>query len=269
MATTIISIANQKGGVGKTTTAINLSVALAQQNIPTLLIDLDPQGNATSGLGFEREEGQSLYGPLHGEGRAISKVVKTKQKNLSLIRSELDLAAIETELSQHENYLSILKETLEPIRLLDEYRVVILDSPPALGLISMNGLVAADYLLVALQCEYLALEGLGQILNVVKQLQDADIETNIEVGGILMTMYDVRTRLAKQVVDEVNEHFPDKILNTLIPRSVRLSEAPSFGQSIFDYDPESSGAIAYQNLAKELIERFELKATRKEAMLCV
>lgn len=269
MATKIISIANQKGGVGKTTTAINLSVALAQQNIKTLLIDLDPQGNATSGLGYEREAGKSLYGPLHGEGRALSKVFNTRIKNLALIPSEVDLAAIETELHHQENYLSRLKDVLEPIKSLGEYHAIILDSPPALGLISMNGLVASDYLLVALQCEYLALEGLGQILEVVQTLKDADIETNLEVGGILMTMYDVRTRLAKQVVSEVEEHFPDKLIKTLIPRSVRLSEAPSFGQSIFEYDPESSGAAAYALLAKELIERFELKESRKEAGVCV
>lgn len=259
MSAKIFSIANQKGGVGKTTTAINLSTALAQIGFKTLLVDLDPQGNATSGLGIDKRKGGSLYGVLHGEGKSSDKIIETKQKNLFIIPSEVDLAAIEVELAQADNYLLKLKECLDPIKDSKVMDIIILDSPPALGLISMNGLCAADHLIIALQCEYLALEGLSQILNVVEELKERNINPELEVGGILMTMFDVRTRLSTQVLDEVKKHFPDKIFKTIIPRSIRLSEAPSFGQSIFDYYPTSSGAIAYQNLAKEIKNRFNFK----------
>lgn len=259
MSAKIFSIANQKGGVGKTTTAINLSSALAQRGLNTLLVDLDPQGNATSGLGLEKRKGGSLYGVFHGEGEAMEKVVETKQKNFFMIPSEVDLAAIEVELAQVDNYLLKLKECLAPIKKAKTMDVIILDSPPALGMISMNGLCAADYLLIALQCEYLALEGLSQILNVVEELKRQGVNPDLEIGGIVMTMFDNRTRLSTQVLDEVKKHFSDKIFKSIIPRSVRLSEAPSFGQSIFDYDPQSSGALAYNNLAKEMKSRFDLK----------
>ncbi len=259
MSAKIFSIANQKGGVGKTTTAINLSTTLAQKGIKTLLIDLDPQGNATSGLGLEKTKGSSLYSVFHGEGTANDKIVQTRQKNLSIIPSEVDLAAIEVELAQSDNYLLKLKECLEPIKRSNSVDVIILDSPPALGLLSMNGLSAADYLLIALQCEYLALEGLSQILNVVQELKEQGINPSLEIGGIIMTMFDIRTRLSTQVLDEVKKHFSKKLFKSIIPRSIRLSEAPSFGQSIFEYDSHSSGAIAYANLGKEIINRFDLK----------
>lgn len=259
MSTKVFSIANQKGGVGKTTTAINLSAALALKGIKTLLIDLDPQGNATSGLGIEKTKNGSLYRPLHGEGASLEKIISTGQKNLSLIPSEVDLAAIEVELAQSKNYLLKLQSCLDPIRKSGSFQAIILDCPPALGLISMNSLCAADYLIVALQCEYLAMEGLSQILNVVDELKSAKINPRLEIGGILMTMFDVRTRLSTQVLDEVRQHFPEKIFKTIIPRSIRLSEAPSFGKTIFDYEPTSSGAIAYHNFAKELSKRFKLQ----------
>lgn len=259
MSAKIFSIANQKGGVGKTTTAINLSAALAQIGFKTLLVDLDPQGNATSGLGLEKNKGGSLYGVLHGEGNASDKIIETGQKNLFVIPSEVDLAAIEVELAQASNYLLKLKECLASIKHSKAIDIIILDSPPALGLLSMNGLCAADYLIIALQCEYLALEGLSQILSVVEELKKTNINPELEIGGILMTMFDIRTRLSTQVLEEVKKHFPDKIFKTIIPRSIRLSEAPSFGQSIFDYYPNSSGAIAYQNLAEEIKNRFNFK----------
>jgi len=259
MPATVFTIANQKGGVGKTTTAINLAAALADNKIPTLIIDLDPQANATSGIGVEKVEGQSIYGPITGDGSILDFVVPTKIKRLSLVPSEVDLAAAEIELAQKPDYLLQLRETIRPVVESDQFKAIILDCPPALGLLSMNSLAAADYLLIALQCEYLALEGLGQILKVVERLHEAEVNRKLEIGGIVMTMFDVRTNLSRQVVEEVRTHLPEQIFDTVIPRTVRLSEAPSFGQTIFEYDRMNPGASAYRNLAKEVIKRFELK----------
>ena len=259
MPTTIFTIANQKGGVGKTTTAVNLAAALADKKIHTLLIDLDPQANATSALGIEKQEGRSLYGPLHGEGTAFEMITPTAYEHLALIPSEEDLAAAEIEIAQSENYLGKLRAVLEPLRASQGYRAIIIDCPPALGMLSMNSLAAADFLLITLQCEYLALEGLGQILRNVDRLKTAGVNPTLEVGGIVMTMFDIRTNLSREVVEEVKKHFPEKIFGTVIPRTVRLSEAPSFGKTIFAYDPLSPGATAYKNLAREIIERFGLK----------
>ena len=258
MATTVFTIANQKGGVGKTTTAVNLAAGLALKKIHTLLIDLDPQANATSSLGIEKQEGQSLYSALRGEGDAMPLITPTKYEHLALIPSEEDLAAAEIELSQMENYLMKLKSVLSPIVASGGFRVIIIDCPPALGMLSMNSLAAADHLLITLQCEYMALEGLGQILRNVDRLKTAGINPNLELGGIVMTMFDVRTSLSRQVVDEVKKHMPDKIFASVIPRTVRLSEAPSFGKTIFDYDPMSPGSTAYRNLATEIVARFKL-----------
>ena len=257
MPTTVFTIANQKGGVGKTTTAVNLGAALAEKKIPTLIIDLDPQANATSAIGLEKQVGKSLYGPLRGEGTALEMITPTAYEHLSLIPSEEDLAATEIELAQAENYLMKLRAVLDPIRTAANHRVIIIDCPPALGMLSMNSLVAADFLLIALQCEYMALEGLGQILRNVERLKSAN--PALELGGVIMTMFDMRTKLSRQVVDEVKQHLPDKIFATVIPRTVRLSEAPSFGKTIFDYDNLNPGASAYRNLAKEVIARFALK----------
>jgi chromosome partitioning protein len=258
MPTTVFTIANQKGGVGKTTTAVNLAAALADKKIKTLLIDLDPQANATSAIGVEKVEGKSLYGPLRGEGTALEMVTSTSYEHLNLIPSEEDLAAAEIELAQTENYLARLKSVLAPIRDSGAYRAIIIDCPPALGMLSMNSLVAADFLLITLQCEYMALEGLGQILRNVERLKSAHVNDALELGGVIMTMYDMRTNLSRQVVDEVKKHLPEKIFGTVIPRTIRLSEAPSFGKTIFAYDPTSPGSTAYRNLAKEIIERFGL-----------
>jgi chromosome partitioning protein len=261
MGSLVFTIANQKGGVGKTTTAVNLAAALADKKIPVLLVDLDPQANATSALGIEKEAGRSLYGPLHGEGAALDMIVATGVKNLSLIPSEEDLAAAEIELAQTENYLARLRAVLEPVKDSGRFRVIIIDCPPSMGMLSMNSLAVADHLLIALQCEYMALEGLGLILRNVERIKEAGVNATLSVGGIVMTMYDVRTNLSRQVVDEVRRHLPDKIFKTVIPRTVRLSEAPSFGKTIFAYDPLSPGASAYKNLAREIIARFEIGGT--------
>lgn len=260
MPATFFTIANQKGGVGKTTTAISLGAAMAAEGVPTLIIDLDPQANATSGLGFEKEEGQSLYQALVGEEPANSKIQETSTSNLFLIPSEVDIAAIETELAQTENYLIRLRDTLQSIREDDRFKAVILDCPPSLGMLSMNAMATADYLLIALQCEYLAMEGLGQILNVLGQIKEANINPDLELGGIIMTMYDVRTNLSRQVVSDVRQHFGNDVFSTMIPRSIRLGEAPSFGQTIFQYDPLSPGATAYKELTSEIVKRFKLRS---------
>ena len=258
MPTTVFTIANQKGGVGKTTTAVNLAAALAEQKVHTLLIDLDPQANATSAIGVEKQEGRSLYGPLRGEGNAFEMIMPTSIDHLALIPSEEDLAAAEIELASTENYLLRLKTVLAPLRASQGYRAIIIDCPPALGMLSMNSLAAADYLLITLQCEYLALEGLGQILRNVDRLKAAHINDDLQLGGVVMTMFDMRTNLSRQVVDEVKKHLPDKVFKSVIPRTVRLSEAPSFGKTIFAYDRSSPGATAYKNLADEVIARFGL-----------
>ncbi|MDR2807292.1 MAG: ParA family protein [Puniceicoccales bacterium] len=258
MTAIIFSITNQRGGVGKTTTAINLSASLARKGIATLLIDLDPQGSTTSGLGLKRESRGSLYDVLHGEAHAIDHIQETSQKNLSVIPAEVDLTAIEVELSQKGDYLMWLRQCLSPIKNSDRFRAIILDCPPALGLISMNSLACADKLIVTLQCEYLALEGLSQILSVIEDLRTRGINPSLEVGGILMTMFDIRTNLSRQISEDVQKHFPRLAFETVIPRSVRLSEAPSFGQSIFDYDKMSSGDKDYERLGEEVIHRFGL-----------
>lgn len=259
MSCTVFSVANQKGGVGKTTTAIHLAAALAKMKIPTLLIDLDPQANATSALGLEKEPGGSLYDVFAGEAQAVEKIEPTGRENLYIIRSEIDLAAVEVELGQREGYLGVLKDMLEPLVQSGQFRAIIIDSPPSLGMISMNALAAADYLLITLQCEYLAMEGLGQILKVLGDIKNSGANPKLELGGIIMTMYDLRTNLCRQVVDEVEDHFEDAQFDTLIPRTIRLGEAPSFGQTLFEYDPENPACSAFVRLAKEVVKRFNLK----------
>ncbi len=259
MGSTVFTIANQKGGVGKTTTAVNLAAALAEKKVHTLLIDLDPQANATSAIGVEKQEGRSLYGPLRGEGTALEMITPTSIEHLALIPSEEDLAAAEIEIAQSENYLTKLSSVLAPVKETGGYKAIIIDCPPSMGMLSMNSLAAADHLIIALQCEYMALEGLGQILRNLERIREAGVNSALDLGGVVMTMFDVRTNLSRQVVEEVKSHLPDKIFDTVIPRTVRLSEAPSFGKTIFAYDPLSPGATAYKNLAKEVIARFGLK----------
>lgn len=261
MSAIIVAVANQKGGVGKTTTTINLGHAFAESGVPTLIVDMDPQANATSALGFEKKEGAGIYGPLTGDGTAFDRVVATRIENLWLLPSELDLAAAELELSGQPDYLLKLRDCLEKLK--EDYglRLILLDCPPTLGLLSMNALCAADSILVTLQCEYLALEGLGQILGVVEKLRKSGANPKLKVGGIAMTMFDNRTRLSYDVWEEVGSHYPELMFHTAIPRSVRLSEAPSFGQTIFEYDHAGAGARAYRVLADEALARFLPKFT--------
>lgn len=254
----IFAIANQKGGVGKTTSAVNLSAGLAARGVNTLLVDLDPQANATSGLGLEKEEGASVYGPLTGDGTLAGKIVESGRDKLFVIRSERDLVATEVELPRKEDYLFLLSNLLNEMRGEYGFGAIILDCPPSSTVLSLNALAAADYLVVALQCEYLAMEGLGEILNLLEQIRDGGVNQKLELAGILMTMFDIRTRLAQQVVTEVRDHFGEQVFDSVIPRNIRLTEAPSFGQTIFEYENASSGAMAYGKLADEFVRRFSL-----------
>ncbi|MDQ6654483.1 MAG: ParA family protein [Verrucomicrobiota bacterium] len=251
----VIAIANQKGGVGKTTTSVNLGVALAQLGQRILLIDLDPQGNATSSLGLQELEGESLYEPLLGEAAIADKVLPTRIGGLFMITADLDLAGAEIEIARADNHLTRLSETLEPFRIDDTFDYVLLDCPPSLGILMTNALAAADELLTPIQCEFFALEGLVKIVRVVEQIRSSGANDSVEIGGIVMTMFDSRTKLSAQVVAEVREHFPERVYDTLIPRTVRLSEAPSFGKSIFEYDNSNVGAKAYRAFAAEFMRR--------------
>jgi chromosome partitioning protein len=256
MSAITIAIANQKGGVGKTTTTINLGAALASFGLPTLLVDMDPQGNATSSLGIEKKQGAGIYEPLLSGSDMAKRVQATSISNLWIVPSELDLAAAELELSSQENYLGKLRSSLNNLSTNFGLRAILIDCPPTLGLLSMNSLCAADFLLITLQSEYLALEGLSQITGIIKQLKESGANPSLELGGIVMTMYDNRTRLSYEVWQEVNQHYPKEIFRTAIPRTVRLSEAPSFGKTIFQYDPNGIGSKAYLSFSKEVKTRF-------------
>ncbi len=251
----VIAIANQKGGVGKTTTAVNLGCALAQSGQRVLLIDLDPQGNATSSFGLQEVEGESLYEPLLGQAAIADKVLPTRLAGLFIIPADLDLAGAEIEIARMDNHLTRLTETLAPFRKDKTFDFILLDCPPSLGILMTNALAAADELLTPIQCEFFALEGLVKIVRVVEQIRNSGANDKVEIGGIVMTMFDGRTNLSGQVVAEVREHFSERVYETVIPRSVRLSEAPSFGQSIFEYAPKGSGARAYRALADEFLQR--------------
>lgn len=249
----IIGVANQKGGVGKTTTAVNLAAALGVLEKKILLIDADPQANATSGLGVE-EVKYSTYNLLEHSVKSRDCVQKTASPNLDIIPSHIDLVAAEIELVDRDNREYMLKEALEELK--EDYDFIIIDCAPSLGLITINALTASDSVIIPIQCEYFALEGLGKLLNTIKNVQNIH-NKNLDIEGLLLTMYDSRLRLSNQVVEEVNSHFPEMVFETIISRNVRLSEAPSFGESILNYDAESKGAIQYLQLAEEVLLKNE------------
>ena len=260
----IVALANQKGGVGKTTTAVNLGAALAELGHRILLIDLDPQANATSSFGLQGTDGNSLYDPLLGGASITEKILPTRRDGLFIVPADIDLAGAEVEIARMPNHLTRLAETLRPLQSDDTFDFVLLDCPPSLGILMSNALAAADELLTPIQCEYFALEGLVKIVRLVEQVRDSGVNDRLEIGGIVMTMFDARTNLSQQVVADVRKHFGERVYQTVIPRSVRLSEAPSFGKSILEYAPSGAAAQAYRALAREFIERHGSPATPRE-----
>ena len=251
--TKIIAITNQKGGVGKTTTSVNLSSCLAYENKKTLLIDCDPQGNSTSGLGIEKDDYKlSIYDCFVDSSKTKDAVIKTKYNNLYIIPSSSDLSAAEIELAYEDKREFFLKNAIDMIK--KNFDFIIIDSPPALGMITINIMTASDSVLIPIQCEYYALEGLTQLLNTIKLTQN-HFNKKLSIEGLLLTMLDQRTNLGLEVSQEVRKYFKEKVYKTVIPRNIKLSEAPSAGICIFDYDGSSVGAQAYKELAKEVLSR--------------
>ena len=258
----IIAIANQKGGVGKTTTAINLAASLAVLEYKTLLIDADPQANSTTGNGFDLKNVQvSLYDCLVNELPIRQAMLETETPNLHLLPSHLDLVGAEIELINHPQREHIMRTALEGVR--DEFDFIIIDCSPSLGLITVNALTAADSVAIPVQCEYFALEGLGKLLNTIKIVQTR-INTALQIEGILMTMYDGRLRLSNQVVEEIKNHFGELVFHTIIHRNTKLGEAPSFGKPALMYDADSTGSVNYFNLAKEILQKNNLTKIKNE-----
>ncbi|MEJ6682130.1 MAG: AAA family ATPase [Flavobacteriales bacterium] len=252
----VITIANQKGGVGKTTTAMNLSAALGVLEFKTLLVDADPQANATSGIGINpKEVTSSIYECIVGDELAADAIISTKNPNLDIIPAHIDLVGAELELINVENREYMMRKALAPI--LSSYDFIIIDASPSLGLITVNALTASDSVIVPVQCEYFALEGLGKLLNTIKIIQ-SQINEDLSIEGVLLTMYDTRLRLANQVVEEVRMHFSDLVFDTVIHRNTKLGEAPSFGETIITHDASCKGAVNYLNLAREILQKNEM-----------
>lgn len=248
----IIAIANQKGGVGKSTTAVNMSSYLGDMGYKTLIIDMDPQNNSTSGLGIKHDQiHTSIYDIIISHEDPKKVIIKTPFKNLYIIPSSIQLAGAEVELVSTLKREYKLQHALEQIK--NEFDFIIIDCPPALGLLTINALTGTEEVLIPIQCEYYALEGLGQLINTINLVKE-NLNEKLIITGVVMTMFDQRTKLSEQVIDEVKTYFPEKVYNTIIPRNVRLSEAPSYGKPILEYDPECKGAMAYKNLTKEVID---------------
>ena len=257
----VISIANQKGGVGKTTTSVNLSAILAKKGKKILLIDADPQGNATSGIGMEKEIDYSTYDLLVSDQPAVDIIQKTEIKNLSICPSNLNLAGAEVQLVSMMSREQRLKEKLKELK--NDYDFIFIDCPPSLGLITLNAFTASDSVLIPVQCEYFALEGLGQLINTI-ELVKKHLNKDLYIEGALLTMYDIRTNLSNQVVKEVKKYFGDKVYKTVIPRNIKLSEAPSYGMPIMLYDGKSKGARCYEKLTKEILKADIERKKREE-----
>ncbi len=257
MTTKVISVGNQKGGVGKTTTSINLAACMALVGHRVLLLDLDPQANATSGVGVEKLEGRSAYRPLLGQGGLLDKIRPTPFERLEVIPSEVDMCGAEIEISQMDDHLHRLRDILQPVLERGHFDFIVIDCPPSLGILTLNAFAASDFLVIPLQCEYYALEGISMSHRVLDQVRSNGINPRLKLLGVLMTMFDIRTRLSAQVVSDVRDHFGEAVFDTVIPRTTRLAEAPSFGKPIIHYDKYNSGAAAYEVLTQELLQRIK------------
>lgn len=250
----VIAIANQKGGVGKTTTAVNLSAAIAMRGKRVLLIDVDSQANATQALGIEASSGESLYQALIGNKLMEELVMPAHRRNLSIIPAHMDLSGVEVELTQNGTHTSCMRDAMEGLRESGFYDYVFLDTPPSLGVLMTSSLCACDEVLTPMQCEFLSLDGLSKILYLIEEIKESGVNPNLVHEGVLMTMFS-NTNLAHQVIAQVKENLPDKIYHAVIPRSVRVAEAPSFGRTVMEHDPYGTASMAYQNAAKEFLAR--------------